>query len=856
MKNFLLVWLSLIITLKICAQQKTSVASRISLNGIVADSNTSLRISGATVEISIRQAESSANTQGLFRKKTVITNASGKFEIDRIPFTAELYVVVSAVGYKQAMKIVAVPLNIKNSMSITVSAGVIKLVKEYKALDAVVISSRSKSMLEFQNDKRVFHADKAIVSQGGTAIDLMKTIPSLSVDADGNVTMRNSSPQILVDGRPSLLTLEQIPADMIEKVELITNPSARFDASSSAGIINIILKKSKVAGINGIASIGAGVPGLFNSNMNVNFRQKKFNLFAGGNYNQSGGKIKEQSYRENKSNGLITDYFAQQSQSGRARNNFSLRGGIDYYISKKSTVSFVHNMSKGKNSANEKQVQEYYDDEKLLLYSGLRVTDRMGDYRRNSSRLSFEQKFRNDEKLTADITFNSSNGKNGSAYGNNFFLPDGENYMDENRVRSSGNDRGNQFIGQIDYSRKWNDDKRIEAGLRIFHNKSRSEFNSFQVNSAQSEIKLPLSNNYSYTENVNAAYFNYAGKWKSFSYQAGLRFELSDFNGLLIDSNAHFGYHFPEGLKHLGYAIFPSFFISKSFTENSDFQLSYSKRIRRPGFWQVNPYIDINDPMNIRLGNPQLKPEYTNSIEFNFFNRFKKEGSLLAALYFKNNVGDITLFSDTLSTALYQQLSEASISPDAILNSYINAGYTNRAGLEVIIEKKIFNNLDLSYSNELQYRVTKASTEKLILNNSGLNFETRLTGAYKFPAAPGNFFNAINLQLTAGYESPRIIPQGKIKGRFVSDFAVRKEFLKKRAASIVVSVNDLFNSQKFGTIYNTDKFYQDSYRRWNVRTFRVTFAYRFGNSKIDLFNKKKRPLRDTEEQKGEDFSNR
>lgn len=840
MKNFMPVFIFLFFSLGANAQQKKIAPQWLNLTGIVADSNSSMRIAGATIEISIRPGDPSQKKQSSFPNKIAITNSAGDFEIDHIPIARSIYLSVSAIGYKTVFKKIIVSPPDRNYLTLAVNAGVIKLAKEYKSLDAVVVSSKTKSLLELQNDKRVFLADKAIVSQGGTAIDLFRTIPSVSVDADGAVTMRSASPQILVDGRPSFLTPDQIPADMIEKVELITNPSARYDASSSGGVINIVLKKNKVAGINGMASVGAGLPGIFNANTNLNLRQKKFNVFVGGNYNQSGGNVKEQSYRENKSNDIITDFFTQQSQSKRNRAFLSLRGGIDYYLSKKTTLSYVQSIGRGRNDAKENQYQEFLDQEKNIQYTGTRLADRKGRFVRNSSRFSIDQKLRDDETLSADITINSSSGKSNSSYSNNFFLPDGNIYSAENQVRANGDSKGQQVTLQVDYARKFSENKRVEAGLRVYHNNSSAVFNSFQLNSSQEEIKLPLSNNYRYTENVNAGYFNYANKWKSFSYQAGLRIELSDFKGLLVDSNARFGYHFPDGLKNLDYAFFPSFFISRPLNENSDIQLSYSKRIRRPGFWQVNPYIDINDPMNIRLGNPQLKPEYTNSIEFNFLNRFKKGGSILTALYFKNNVGDITQFSDTLSTELYQQLNNASVSPDAILNSYINAGYTNRTGVEVIIEKKIFKNLELTYSGEAQYRITRAHTNKFRLNNEGLNFETKLTTAYRFQSTPSNFFNNLNLQFSAAYESPRVIPQGKIKSRFVSDFAIRKEFLKKKAAAVVFSINDIFNSQRFGTIYNTDRFYQDSYRRWNVRTFRLTFSYRFGNSKADLFNKRKK----------------
>ncbi|HYJ65433.1 MAG TPA: outer membrane beta-barrel protein, partial [Parafilimonas sp.] len=515
------------------------------------------------------------------------------------------------------------------------------------------------------------NVEKNITSQGGTAVDVMKNIPSLSVDVDGNVEMRNSTPQILIDGRPTILTLDQIPADDIERVELITNPSAKYDASSAGGIINIVLKKNKRIGLNGIASIGAGSPSVLTGNINLNFREKKFNLFASGNYNKSGGTTKEETYRINKDNGVATDYFTQSSNNDRTRKFHSIRFGMDYFLDDKNTLSFTQSFNKGDFGNTEIQNQQYLDVNKILNYTGYRVTNGLGSFNRSSSRLSFERQFDEpDSKLTADITYNKGGNGDNDFIVNDFYNPDGSVYDPETRVRDNGAGNNYQLTAQVDYSNKINDNKRIEFGARSYYNNSTSNFGTFSIDENNIQTKLPLSNNYKYTETVNAGYFNYANKWKSFTYQVGLRVELSKFDGTLVDSNFHFGYKYPDGFKNLGYALFPSFFITKAVNENTDIQFNYSKRIRRPRFWEVDPFVDINDPLNIEKGNPALHPEYTNSFELNYFNRFPNNGgSFLGVIYFKNNVGDVTEYSDTISPALYQQLSNASISSDAIVNT-------------------------------------------------------------------------------------------------------------------------------------------------------------------------------------------
>jgi outer membrane receptor protein involved in Fe transport len=827
--KFLLLLPFLLIGSCLSAQNKGTPAS-LNITGLVTDSITQKPVPGATVEI-----VSKDNTQ---YKGNAISDFSGKFTVKNVPALNNLQVTITAIGY--GTEILHTSLTKSDFDLNKKDIGTVQLPQATNTLKNVVVTATAAPAMQFGIDRKIFNVEKNITSQGGTAVDVMKNIPSLSVDVDGNVQMRNASPQILIDGRPTILTLDQIAADDIERVELITNPSAKYDASAAGGIINIVLKKNKRVGLNGIASVGAGSPSVLTGHANLNLREKKFNLFASGNYNRSGGTSKEKAYRINKDNGVPTDYFNQSSENDRTRKFHSIRFGMDYYLDDKNTLSFTQSFNRGEFGNTETQNQEYLDINKTLEYTGYRTTNGLGNFSRNSSRLSFERQFDEpDSKLTADITYNKGGNGDNDIIVNSFFNPDGGIYEPETRVRNSGSGDNHQVIGQVDYSNKLNENKRIEFGARTYYNSSTSHFGTFSIDGMDNETKLPLSNNYKYKETVNAGYFNYANKWKTITYQVGLRVELSKFDGTLIDSNLHFGYKYPDGFKNLGYALFPSFFLTKSLNENTDVQFNYSKRIRRPRFWEVDPFVDINDPLNIRQGNPALHPEYTNSFELNYFNRFPNNGgTFLGVLYFRNNVGDVTQYSDTISPDLYQKLNNAAISPDAILNTFINAGYTNRMGAEFTVEKKFGPQFDLTYNLDLQYRTTKASVGKINLDNKGFDYETKLIANYKIVTEKSKLFNNLGFQLTANYESPRVIPQGKTKQEFVSDFAMRKEFLKRKAASVSLSINDIFNSRKFGTIYDTEDFYQDSYRRWSVRTFRVTFSYRFGDSEFDLFKRK------------------
>lgn len=833
---------SLLLTVSFAFAQNNKATSTVT--GLILDSTTQKPVPGATIEITSTNSNTHSNYKG-----NAISDLNGRFSIKNVPVVNKPQITITAIGYNAQ-----VIQTVFSENQTTKDIGTVHLSQHTNTLNTVVVTASAPPAMQFGIDRKIFNVEQNITAQGGTAVDVMKNIPSLTVDVDGNVQMRNSSPQILIDGRPTILTLDQIPADDIERVELITNPSAKYDASSAGGIINIVLKKNKRVGLNGIASVGVGTPSVLSGNVNLNLREEKFNLFASGNYNKSGGTTKEKTYRINKEDDIPTSYFNQTTDNDRDRKFTAVRFGLDYFIDDKNTISFTQGFHNGHFGNNETQNQQYLDASNILDYTGYRVTDGLGTFSRASSRLSFERQLNNNDpgnKLTADVTYNKGGNSDDDFIVNDFYNPDGSIYSPQTKVRDAGSGDNYQVIAQVDYSNKVNDNKRIEFGVRSFYNNNISHFATYSVDEANNETKLPLSNNYKYTETNNAGYFNYANKWKSITYQVGLRIEFSNFKGTLIDSNYHFGYSYPKGFKNLGYALFPSFFITQPLNENTDIQFNYSKRTRRPRFWEVDPFIDISDPLNIEKGNPGLKPEYTNSFELNYFNRFKNNGgSFLGVIYFKNNVGDVTSYSDTIPPELYEQLNNASISPDAILSTFINAGYTNSIGSELTLTKKIGKQFDLTYNIDLQYRTTKASVNGINLGNHGFNIDTKLIGNYKITNAKSSILNNLSMQLTANYEGPEVTPQGKNKQQFFSDFALRKEFLKKNAASISFSVNDIFNSRKFGNIYDTDDFYQDSYRRWSVRTFRITFSYKFGDTDFDLFKKKDNNNQDNQSDQG------
>ncbi len=769
----------------------------------------------------------------------VLTRTNGDFRFTNLPKADSFKLVISSIAYaSKTFSVLFTPGNVRKIAEtgfVEKDLGNISLEQDATTLAAVVVRSTAKPALEMGIDRKVFNVEKSLTATGGTAIDVMKNIPSVSVDVEGNVQLRNSQPQIFVDGRPTILTLDQIPSDNIETIELITNPSAKFDAASTGGIINIILKKNKRIGLNGVASIGGGYPDIYNGNLAINARQGKVNLFASGSINQSGGIARGESLRENRVNGVADNFFNQYSSNARLRRFNSIRFGLDYFLDNRNTLSFTQGIVDGKFTNREEQDQFYFDKTGTLQRTGDRLAENRSGFRRYNSQLNFIHKFpENGKELTANVNLNYGSGNNLSNITNAFFNNDGTPFSPTARVRNDGTNKNNQLTIQVDYSDPKGENGKLETGLRSYINDVSSSFAAFALGNGV-ETKLPLSNNIRYKESVHAGYITYSNKINTFSYQAGLRAEYSEFEGELLDSARKFGYTYPNSWDRFLDGFFPSLFLTKTINDNTDIQLNYSRRIRRPNFRQLNPFVDITDPVNLNQGNPQLQPEFTNSFEFNYNTKYKN-GSFLGVLYFRNNQRDITRFSDTITAAQYQQLNNAAVDPNAILNTFINAQYTNRFGAEFTLQHKVGTDFDLTPSVNMQYRKVKAIVGGLDLSNQGFNWEGKLIANYRFPTTKTSLFKNLSVQMVGEYESMEVTAQGKTIEQYSIDLAFRKDFLKDKKASLTLAVNDVFNTNRNGNIFDTELFYQTGYNRRNVRNFRITFSYKFGSATFKLFN--------------------
>ena len=587
------------------------------------------------------------------------SDKNGDFSFDNLPLFSSLKLKISTIGLKENdQTVIILPGALDKDL------GNIKLFADVNQLQNVTVST-SVATLKMDIDKKTFNVDKNITSSGGTAVDVMKNVPSVQVDIDGNVKLRNATPQIYVDGRPTTLTLDQIPADAIQSVEVITNPSAKYDASGgNAGILNIILKKNKKTGYNGNLMAGVDSRGSLNGGGNFSVRQGKFNVSAATMINQR--KDRTQSTINSTTN--YGDKIANSLQNSTTKNNGMFvfgRLGIDYFVTNRTTISLsgikVHGEFKPNSSA-DINTDSIVNDVSTNYFSQ-RFTNSSRTFNATGTQFGFVHNFVKDgEQLTADGNYFA--GKNN---GYSFYTNKNSDTTTLQQQLSEGNNKF--FTIQTDYVNPLTKTTKLEAGLRAQINKLVNNNDLYDQGIGGIDyVKIPSQSiNYHNKNDVYAAYATITSAIKNFGYEIGLRAESSDYTGILNDTG-NFKHNYPVSL-------FPSVFLSEKLGNNQELQANFSRRINRPNFFQLIPYTDRTDSLNITRGNPDLVPEFTNSFEVSYSKTFHKTNSFLASIYYKHTNNLITQVSLILSINPALQKTE-------LINTYINATGSYSYGAE------------------------------------------------------------------------------------------------------------------------------------------------------------------------------
>lgn len=687
---------------------------------------------------------------------------------------------------------------------------------------AEVVAERSQTQLLV--DRRVYNVDKDLSVRGGTGIDVMKNVPGLSVDADDNVQLRNGSPQIMVDGRPTQMTLEQIPAAEIERVEVITNPGVAFDASSGAGIINVVLKKSTRPGYYGQVQANAGTSGRYGGSANLNVKDGRWAWTLSGNTGVADNRTKSITSRDTYGEGALQSAFRQSGASRNSRGNYGGRLSADVKVSNRSTLTLGGN-ARGRAYDNGDDLDWTERDAAGAL---TRSGGQLNTGHNASSDLSVQGGFKHKTPVegrewSTDLTWNRSRRDNSMDLATTTLGSGGEPLSGGARTqKSTGSTDGDQFTWQFDMSDPRNERNKLDYGLR---SNTRIEHSILDVitgnDTMPAATDADLSKDYRITDIVNAAYVNWTRKLNDkWGLQAGLRFEQTwfqaDVRGPGGTGTQSFIYRYPNGTDDLSKALFPALYFSRKWEGSREFQINISRKINRPNFFQMMPFIMFSDSRNVRLGNPALAPEFITVAEVNHLLPFKSNprSNWLTSVFARH--------TDNVITSYAYPLPENNT---ILVNSWINGKDSWTWGWENTVKLELSKAAQLTLGGTAQYVEIGAGT----LRNSGwmanakANFNMRLPKDW-------------SVQLNGEYEGKRPQPQGFSIPNGGIDLSAAKDFGQHWSALFMV--NDVFYTRLWGTILDTPALYQETQRRREVRFVRVSLTWKFGEQDASLFRRK------------------
>lgn len=751
--------------------------------------------------------------------KSTLSQDNGKFSFSGVSVNDKWKLKISSTGY------VAVDMSVEyenDTSALHKDMGIITLENDNLMLDAVTVTSR-KALLEMDIDKKVFNVEKSIVALGGTAIDVLRNIPSLQVDIDGNVKLRNAAPTIFVDGRPTVLTPDQIPADIIEKIEIITNPSARYDASGSmAGILNIVLKKNKKTAYNGMVIPGGDRFGGTNFLGSLNVRQNKLKFSFTGMNKRTRTNTEGDNDRSSTINNVNSS--VDQEIEGKTKGMITFgKLGIDYDLSSKTTISIGGLIMEGKLRPNENFLISTHAAGNLSLSNRISASER--GFKPRGLQAGIVQKFRTEgEELTVDFNYSGKKSKSDGLYTTRYL--NSSNQITGTQIQKNTGSGNNQFLTvQADYIKPFKNGAKLETGIRAQINDMQELNNNSLKALGEDEYEniTAASANYDSKNSVYAAYASFEGDIKDWvSYKAGLRAEKSNYDGALLNTNEKFRNRYPLSL-------FPSLFLSRKLSDRDQIQVNVTRRVNRPNLFQIIPVLDYTDSLNITRGNADLVPEFTASGELSY-SRTHGKGMFLASVYYKYTANLITRY-------LTQELNPITGKMDFI-NAYINANSGRNYGAEFTYTNSLKAWWDLTadlnfYNAAIEVEETTPS-ESLWTIFGKLNNTFNLAKNWSLQLA-FEYQGKSNMPVTQnqGWGPPSQVQsasQGYIKPFYGVDFAVKKSFLKNQAASVTLAVNDVFRSRGNTIVSSGEGFSQNYYRLSNPQLIKLNVSYRFGKT--------------------------
>lgn len=789
------------------------------------------KITGRLLDATTRQPIDFANISVLHADDNTpltgtITDNNGNFSLTDLT-NGEYIVTCSFIGYiEQTRKITLTgkPLNL----------GKIYLAEDTQQLQEVEVVAQGTTM-RFELDKKVFSVDQNIASTGGSATDVLENIPSVDVDQEGNISLRNSeSVEIWINGKPSGITAEnraqimdQLPAESIKEIEIITNPSAKYSPEGTAGIINLVMKQDRKAGYYGSVNGGisypwGGLPG-GNAGFNFNFSTGIVDAYinAGYHYRSShGGTITD---RKNIVDSDTITRLSQHGSNNRGGGGLFLRAGVDIRITDKSTLGFsgfgiVADKSQSESNSTY-LLKDYRSDDTLRYYS--RFEEGTGGHPGGNAQINYTLNFNKRHNLLVTASYN------------HFGFNQRNRYTQEENsdtlVQEQTNDNTDQMV-QLKADYEWHPtaQSRLEAGWQTDLGWRKTNANANNIIEKQPQPINTYYNDFHNNEQIHALYLTYGNRfWDRLSVQVGLR-------GEYMQRHISTTYYNQTNEKKTVeqdtsyFQLFPSAYISYSFPHGHELQLNYTRRVDRPRGHQINPRQDFSDSTNIQYGNPNLLPAYSSALELNYLKTWEKH-MISIGLFYRYADG-------VIQNVKYME-------GNVMKNTFINIAKRQAMGVEVIGKNRLFGNLlQLTTSVNAYYNTLSAENYHSTLNGTPVDINLQAQNIFAWSArlnAAFLFTKTFSGQVTARYRSPRVVAQGNSSHSYSIDLGLRKSFLEKKLA-LSLSVRDLLNSRSRSTTTWGDGFWQYQQRKWNSRTIAMTITYSFGNMK----SKDKKPQTD------------
>ena len=784
-----------------------SILSLLFLFSIPALAQTNGSISGKVLDQEDQPLSSASVAIYDSTETNIITGAStdekGSFSIDVSP--GQYVLKITFLSFRPHTR------DIQVSAGEQVDLGTIAMTPTSENLGELFVRAEQSEM-QMNFDKRTFQVGQDITSLGGSAVDVLNNVPSVSTDIDGNISLRgNESVRVLINGKPSSMVsssnvdaLNSIPATMIKSVEIITNPSARYAAEGSGGIINIILKKDKRRGFNGNFQVGTGLPEEYEGSANLNYRVGDINWFFNGGLDYRSEPEAGSSFQ--RFSGPDTTYmYREQTDAQESELDGDLQFGADFYLSETQVLTASAYLSAEREENNEDIT--YTDLEYSpgafngdILEEIYRENRQDGDEGDIDINLDYENKIDGDDhKLVADASFDISREK----ATNNIEETVRQGNQDPLTQRAIDEEEEMDLRFNAEYERPLLGNGKLEAGLRSdtewMDNSYRAET---QLDNGEWVSEENYTDNFLYTENVNAAFaiFNY--EWSSLSGQVGLRLENTNIRTEVKSDNTVVTQNYVD--------LFPSVFLSYSFNEQQSVQASYSRRLRRPWSRALIPFNDFDDQRSQYTGNPNLKPEFNNSYELGYLH-YWKSGSLLTSFYHRYR------------TDVIERITEAQQGVTRIFP--INLATEKAWGVEFSADQEIAEQLNLTANANLFQSNSEGTYQNQVFSSESENFRARMRLRWEI-------VDGLNYQASMRYRGPSETTQGRREGMTMMDTGLSKDLMDGKA-KITLNIRDLLDSQNFNYTANTDgnpatDFYTQREFSWSSRSATISFQYFFG----------------------------